>query len=141
MKTFITSQFSYCPLIWVFQSRRLNNKLSYILEIPLGISYQGDMPIFQELLNRDNCVSVHHKNLQVLATGMFKVHQGLSPEILAERFVSKTSLHNCCRKDTFERRQVHSVYRSTESLLFLGPKKWDLVPVELKQSRTLIPSN
>ena len=127
MKPFMTSQFSYCPLIWVFQSRRLNNKLSYILERALGISYQGDTPIFQELLNRDNRVSVHHRNFkfQVLATEMFKVHQGLSPEILAEIFVSKTSLRNCFRNDTFERLQVHSIYRSTESLLFLGPKKME----------------
>ena len=28
MKAFITSQFSYCPLIWMFYSRNLNNKIN-----------------------------------------------------------------------------------------------------------------
>ena len=28
MKAFITSQFSYCPLIWMFHSRNLNNKIN-----------------------------------------------------------------------------------------------------------------
>ena len=28
MKAFITSQFSYCPLIWMFHSRSLNNKVN-----------------------------------------------------------------------------------------------------------------
>ena len=40
---------------------------------------------------------------------------------------------NFRRNDTFEERQVHSVCDGTESLSFLGPKIWDLVPVELKQ--------
>ena len=68
---------------------------------------------------------------------MFKIHRGLSPEILRETFVSKASWYNLRRNDTFEKRQVDSVYHGTESLLFLGPKIWDLVPVELKQSESL----
>ena len=31
MKSFVTSQFSYCSLIWMFHSRRLNNKINSIL--------------------------------------------------------------------------------------------------------------
>ena len=60
-----------------------------------------------------------------------------SPEILREIFVSKTSSYSLRRNDTFEKRKVHSVYHGTESLSFLGPKIWDLVPGELKQSETL----
>ena len=75
--------------------------------------------------------------MQVLATEMFKIHRGLSQEILRKIFASKTSSHNLRRNDTFEKRQVHSVYHGTESLLFLGLKIWDLVPVELKQSESL----
>ena len=71
--------------------------------------------------------------MQVLATDMFKIHRGSSPEILRETFVSKTSSYNLRRNDTFEKRQVHYVYHSTELLSFLGPKVWDLVPVEFKQ--------
>ena len=137
MKSFVTSQFSYCPLIWMFHSRRLNNKINSIHERALRIAYQDNTSAFQELLNKDNSVSIHHGNLQVLATEMFKIHRGLSPEILRETFVSKTSSYNLRRNATFEKRKVHSVYHGTESLSFLGPKIWDLVPVELKQSETL----
>ena len=28
MKAFITSQFNYCPLIWMFHSRQLNNRIN-----------------------------------------------------------------------------------------------------------------
>ena len=86
MKSFATSQVSYCPLIWMFHSRRLNNEIISINEK----ASQDNASTFQELLNKDNSVSIHHRNLQVLATEMFKIHRGLSPEILRETFVSKT---------------------------------------------------
>ena len=101
MKSFVTSQFSYCPLIWMFHSRRLNNKINSIHERALRITYQDNTSTFQELLNKDNSVSIHHRNLQVLATEMFKIHRGLSPEIPRETFVSETSSYNLPRNEDY----------------------------------------
>ena len=39
MKLFIESQFRYCPLIWMFHSRGLNNKINRIHERALRITY------------------------------------------------------------------------------------------------------
>ena len=39
MKAFITSQFSYCPLIWMFHSRTLNNRINNIRERALRLIY------------------------------------------------------------------------------------------------------
>ena len=137
MKSFVTSQFGYCPLISMSHSRRLNNKINSIHERALRITYQDHISTFQELLNKDNSVSIHRRNLQALATEMFKIHRGFSPDILSEKFVPKIGLYNLRRNNTFERRQVHFVYHGTESLSFLGPKIWDLVPLELKQLESL----
>ena len=76
VKSFVTSQFGYCPLIWMFHSRRLNNKINYIDERALRITYQDHISTFQELLNKDNSGSIHHRNLQALATEMSKIHRG-----------------------------------------------------------------
>ena len=136
MKSFLTYQFRYCPLLWIFHIRRLNNKINCIYERPLRITCQDNTSTFQEVPNKDNSVSIRQRNLQVLATEMFKIHWGLSPEILRETFVSKTSSYNLRRNDTFEKRQVHSVYHGTESLSFLIPKIWDWT-----SQRVLILSN
>ena len=120
----------------MFHSRRLNNKINSIHDRALRITYQDHKSTFQELLNKDDSVSIHHRNFQVLATEMFKIHRGLSPDILREIFVPKISLYNLRRNNTL-RRQVHSVYHGMESLSFLCPKIWDLVPLELKQLESL----
>ena len=63
MKAFITSQFSYCPLIWMFHSRTLNNRINNIHERALRLTYKNNQPSFKELLEKDHSVTVHHKNL------------------------------------------------------------------------------
>ena len=40
MRAFITSQFQYCPLIWMFHSRQLNKQINKIRERPLRITYK-----------------------------------------------------------------------------------------------------
>ena len=72
-----------------------------------------------------------------MKTKIFEINRGVSPEVPTETFVSETSLFNLRTNDTFERRQVHSVYHGTELLSFLGPKIWDILPAELKQSESL----
>ena len=73
MKSFVTSQFSY-PFISVFHSRCLNNKINSIHARALKVTYQDNTLTFQELLNKDNSTSMHHRNLHVLETEMFKIH-------------------------------------------------------------------
>ena len=87
MKAFITSHFSYCPLLWMHHSRDLNNKINRVHERSLRSVYKTST--FQELLDKDNSVSVHHKNIQVLATEIYKTVNGLAPTIMNSVFEIK----------------------------------------------------
>ena len=40
LKTFIESQFSYCPLVWMFCSRNMNRKINHIHERALRLVYK-----------------------------------------------------------------------------------------------------
>ena len=88
MKAFFTAQFSYCPLIWMLHSRKLNNKINKLHERCLRILHSDSTSSFEELLEADNSFSVHHRNIQVLATELYKIINGLSPEIMKEVFLS-----------------------------------------------------
>ena len=82
MKAFVISQFNYCPLIWMFHNRALNNRINKIHERTSRLVYQNKNLSFSELLELDNAVTMHQRNLQVLVTEILKVKNSLSPEIM-----------------------------------------------------------
>ena len=134
MNAFITSQFGYCPLVWMFHSREMNNRINRIHERSLRIVYKNKQSTFQELLDRDKSVSVHHSNIRKLAIEIFKVKNNLSPEILSDVFEIVDSSYYL-RKDTvFKKRNVRTVRYGTETISFLAPKIWEIVPIECKTS-------
>ena len=51
IKAFLTSQFNYCPLIWMFHSRQLNNRIYKIQEIVLRLVYKDNKLTFDDFLN------------------------------------------------------------------------------------------
>ena len=86
MKTFIDAQFNYCPLIWMFHSRTLNNKINKLHERALRLVYKDYTSSFENLLNIDNTFTIHKRNLQKLATEMYKIKNNLSPSFLSDIF-------------------------------------------------------
>ena len=76
MNAFFDSQFNYCPLIWMFHSRNLNNKINRLNERCLRVIYNDKTSSFEQLLENDNSVSIHHRNIQTLAIEMYKVTYG-----------------------------------------------------------------
>ena len=53
IKAFIESQFNYCPLIWMFHSRAMNNKINRIHKRALRLVYSDHVSFFDELLKKD----------------------------------------------------------------------------------------
>ena len=138
MKAFITSQFSYCPLIWMLHSRTLNNRINNIHERALRLTYKDNKSSFKQLLEKDHSVTVHQKNLQVLVTEIFKVKNNLAPDIM---------------KDVFELKEPHTTYGQNQitlhaemlrvlilwslSIQNLVPQIWELVPQSVRKCKTL----
>ena len=89
MKAFVTSQFGYCPLVWMFHSRKLNNRINTIQERALRLVYKDKISNFQKLLEIDNSVTIHEKVLQILVTEIFKTKKNLSPEIMNSIFIQR----------------------------------------------------
>ena len=58
-KAFIISQFNYCPLVWMFHTTQLNNRISSQNEKALRVTYQGRNSSLIEVLNLDKSVCNH----------------------------------------------------------------------------------
>ena len=82
MNAFFRSQFNYCLLIWMWYNRSLNHKINRLHERCLRIIYSGKKSSSDELLDKDESVSIHHQNIQKLGIEMFKVLNGEKPQIV-----------------------------------------------------------
>ena len=88
---------------------------------------------YDESLNLDNSVSIHHRNLQILATEMFRVYTGSATDILNERFsIKPPSNYNLRNQQEFILRHIKTVHYGLNALAYLGPRIWELLSNNLK---------
>ena len=93
------------------------------------------MIIFRHLKNFFLFVTVHQRNLQTLATEMYKILNGLSPDIMQDIFEIKSNYYNT--RKTFSSRNIKTVRYGLQTISYMTPKIWDLVSKEMKQVTTL----
>ena len=116
----------------------MEHRINSIHKRAFKLVYQDSPDLtFQELLAKDKSVSVHQKNLQLLATEIFKSKTGASPELMNDIFHFVKRPYNLRSDYTLERRQDYTVYHGSESLSYLAPKLWDLLPSSIKNSAPL----
>ena len=84
MNSFFNAQFKNYPLIWMLHSRKNNNKVKHLHERCLRLIYSDKNSSYENLLEKDNSVSISDKNIQALAIEMFKVKHKLCPEITGD---------------------------------------------------------
>ena len=138
MNAFFTSQFSYCPLIWICHNRSNNRKVNMLHERCLRIIYNDKQSSFTELLNKGNSVPIHIRNIQRLAIEMIRFYNGLSPPLMNNICKLRAENPYSLRQvSEFSRPMVKRVYHGTESISYLGPKIWNILPEKLKNIENL----
>ena len=84
---------------------------------------------FDELLNRDGSVSMDHQDIQKAGIEIFKFVKVLRPEILNEIFQLREEYYYQLRsRASLHVPLVSAVFNSAESIKFLGPKTWEIIP-------------
>ena len=62
---------------------------------------------------------------------------GLYPDIMPDSFETKDNYDNTCNAPAFSSRNVKTVRYGLQTISYMAPKIWDLVPKEMKQVTTL----
>ena len=133
MNAFIFSQFGYCPLVWMFHSRKLNNRINNIHELALRIVFRDYKSTFQQLLKENNSVSMHQRNLQILAIKIFKTKNSFNPVIMEDVFKFKNLTYNFRNVEILNISNVNSVKYGTATITSLGAKIWKILPNDYKE--------
>ena len=141
MQAFFNSQFSYCPLVWMFHSRKINTRINNLHFCALRMIYLDETSSFEELLRIDSSVTVHHRNLQLLAIEMFKVMNDMSPHFMKDVFAEKentftenVSSNTRSQSIFYNHSNPKTVNRGLRTVRSLSPKVWDMIPNDIKLS-------
>ena len=123
LNSVIPSQFTYCPLMWMFTSRYLNNALN-IHEWALRLIYNDREKSFNSILTENNLKIIHQKNLEFLAIEIYKFQNGLSPPIMNDIFFSR---QNICNLREFQELSIstkNTVNFGMETISYRGQQLW-----------------
>ena len=129
-KSFIESQFKYCPLTWMFCSRMSNSKINRLHEKALRIVYNDYQSTYEELLSHDNSFSIHDQNIHCLATEIYKVANDLSVGDFKNLFDFKD-------KYTLHIPSVNTELKSKNSIRYFGAVIWNAIPFNIKTATSL----
>ena len=82
-------------------------------------------------------MSIHQKNLQILATEIYKTKKDLGPKIMKDTFHFTQKPYNLRNDPELQRRRKRAVYFGTESISSLAPKIWELIPNDIRSANSL----
>ena len=101
----------------------MNNRLNKIHEKALILFYKDETNLsLDDLLKKNISVSIHQRNLQILATEIYTVRNVLGPEIMKDIFHFVQKPCNLRNDPTLQRRRNCTVYFGTESIWDMPPK-------------------
>ena len=122
MKAFIEFQFAYCPLVWMFCSRSSNNRINHLDKRALRIVYNDHSSTFEDLFVNDHSVSIHHRNIRLLAIELYKAKSNLSSQLMLDLFQTREVNYSILSQTDFSLRSVNTSSYGLRSLRYLAPK-------------------
>ena len=137
MNAFLSSQFGYCPLVWMFHNKRYNNEINCLHERMLRIVYKDYKSYFAELLSEDKSLTIHHRNVQKLANEMYQVKNELCSKIMLDLFKGVTHSYNLRNSLICGSYKIKTVRYGTDTITYLSPKIWSIIPDEIRESASL----
>ena len=144
MRAFFLSQFSYSPLVWMFHSRKVNKKINDLHYRALRMVYRDETSSFDELLEKNGSVTIHHRKLQFLAIEMYKVFNNFAPPFMSDIFgkhlnagTENVSANTRSATSFYNHDNPKTVKYGLETLRSIGPKIWAIIPVDLKNASSV----
>ena len=132
----VTSQFTYCPLVWHFCPKLLDNLISNIQKrcmrfVLNDYDYNSD---FKDMLISCQKTTLFHLRLKKIALFMFRCFKELNLKYLNEMFEHKEIIYSLRDSKRVHLKKYNTVRYGYQSLCYAGAKLWNTLPVHVKNS-------
>ena len=120
------------------ESQQINKQnINNLHERTVRLIYCDHSSDFQELLQRNNSVKIHQKNIQTLAIIIYKVVNNIAPTIVSKLFSFSNVNYNLRSGSQFHQPSANTVWNGQETITYLRPEICNMVPEEMKQKSSL----
>ena len=103
-------------------------------ESALRIVYNDYKLTFENLLELDNLVSIHHRNIRLLSIELYKVKHNLSNQVMSELFNLRNINYDFRSQTDFKLRPIYTTAYGLRFLKYFAPKIWNIVPIDIRNS-------
>ena len=93
---------------------------------------------FDTLLQNNNDICHHHRNIQTLMTEIYKMKNNLNPPIMDNMLERRNNTYNLRNFQEFVTKRKRTVKMSLKTLNCRSPKLWAIWPENLRQINSLI---
>ena len=117
-------------------NRSFNNRKNHLHERAPRIVYIDNVSSFEDLLQRDQSVRVHHRNFRLLGMELYKTRNNISGH-MNELFEQRNITYNLRPQTDVTTGSITTVSNGLKSLRYLGPKIWNIIPPDIRNSRNI----
>lgn len=132
-KSFISSNFMYCPVAWLFCGKRNALKLEKLQERALRFVLSDYTSTYNDLLRRGDFLSLSAIRIRHLAIEMYKCVHGLNPLYLNDLFEANNVEYNLRDKYRLKQPIFQTMKYGFRSFRYYGAKLWNALPVDIKK--------
>ena len=105
---------------------------SFAWKSAIRIVYNIYISLFEDLLQRDQLISIHHRNICLLGVQLYKTWKNISNHINNELFEQRNILYNLRSQAAVTTGPTSTVNNGRNSLIYLGPKIWNPTPPDIR---------
>ena len=130
-----TSNFNYCPLIWMFCGKLPNQEIENIHRKALKLVSNNTNATYEELLLENGSISIHKRNLQLLMIEIYSCYNKMNPSFLWGLIEPKNMSDRSLRSNfllNLPKTKTESF--GIRSISFRGSILWNYLPDYIKSS-------
>ena len=138
VEAYISSNFRYCPLIWMFCGKMSNNPIVKTHYGTFTVIYDTQTRSYEELLYLSGKKKIDTQNLQILMVVVYKCLSNISPLLTWDYFEQKNNPYKLRNTQLLELSKCRTKTYGLNKTLFKGARFWNKLPNHFKESKSLI---
>ena len=131
-KSFVRSNFGYCPIVWHFCSKTSTDKMEKLQYRALRQVYSDFDSSYEELLKRANMNTLKLTRIRKIALETFKILNNLSPSYILDLVKFKSTNYSFRYQNLAELPRVNTESYGRKSFRYEAAHVWNSLPNELR---------